>query len=272
MPGRGAAERRLLHFWRSCMRTNIYIDGFNLYYGAVKDTAYKWLDLNKLSRSMLSPENQIVTIKYFTARVKPMGLDPTKPIKQETYLRALKTLPNVQIYFGHFLTNEFSRPLADDRQGGPQLVKVHDLTLDRTHPQFKEALKTSPIIRRPLAKKSNGLPQQVRIIGTNEKGSDVNLAVQLLHDAHRKTYEVAVVISNDSDLVSPIQIIIKQLRLKVGVINPQVRKGITDLHPSMQLKKTASFYKEISEEALRKSQFPPIMKDTVGEFHKPTSW
>jgi hypothetical protein len=27
------------------MRTSIYIDGFNLYYGAVKDTPYKWLNL-----------------------------------------------------------------------------------------------------------------------------------------------------------------------------------------------------------------------------------
>ena len=26
------------------MRTSIYIDGFNLYYGAVKGTPYKWLD------------------------------------------------------------------------------------------------------------------------------------------------------------------------------------------------------------------------------------
>ena len=30
------------------MKTNIYIDGFNLYYGCVKDTPYKWLDLAKL--------------------------------------------------------------------------------------------------------------------------------------------------------------------------------------------------------------------------------
>ena len=35
------------------MRTSVYIDAFNLYYGAVKDTPYKWLDLQALCRVMI---------------------------------------------------------------------------------------------------------------------------------------------------------------------------------------------------------------------------
>ena len=48
------------------MRTYVYIDGFNLYYGAVKDTPGKWLDLVALCREIL-PGKDIRKIKYFTA-------------------------------------------------------------------------------------------------------------------------------------------------------------------------------------------------------------
>lgn len=49
---------------------NVYIDGFNLYYGALKGTPYKWLNFHALCRRILQPHNTLVQIKYFTARVK----------------------------------------------------------------------------------------------------------------------------------------------------------------------------------------------------------
>jgi hypothetical protein len=55
---------------------------------------------------------------------------------------------------------------------------------------------------------------------TEEKGSDVNLATHLLHDAYRNDHELAVVISNDSDLVVPIQIVRHELGKPVGVFVP----------------------------------------------------
>ena len=51
------------------MRTCIYIDGFNLYYGAVKGTSHKWLDLKTAFAMLLQPHHQITAIKYFTAQV-----------------------------------------------------------------------------------------------------------------------------------------------------------------------------------------------------------
>ena len=30
------------------MRTRVYVDAFNLYYGALRGTPYKWLDLDAL--------------------------------------------------------------------------------------------------------------------------------------------------------------------------------------------------------------------------------
>lgn len=53
------------------MRTHIYVDGFNLYYGALKDSIHKWLDLKQLFTNILQPKNKIDRIKYYTARVFP---------------------------------------------------------------------------------------------------------------------------------------------------------------------------------------------------------
>ena len=94
------------------MRTYIYIDGFNFYYRAVRNTPYKWLDLKEFFTKLLSPTNQILHIKYFTARVSGR-FDPDQPIRQKTYLRALqKHIPEISIYYGHFLSNKAYAPLA----------------------------------------------------------------------------------------------------------------------------------------------------------------
>jgi hypothetical protein len=49
------------------MLTNVYVDGFNLYYGCLKGTPYKWLDLGALCQVLLPP-NKIQRIRYFTPR------------------------------------------------------------------------------------------------------------------------------------------------------------------------------------------------------------
>ena len=87
------------------MRTFVYVDGFNPYYGAVKNTPYKWLDISKMCQLLL-PKHQILKIKYFTARVSARASDPSQPTRQQAFLRALSTLPNLELIFGHFLANE----------------------------------------------------------------------------------------------------------------------------------------------------------------------
>ena len=49
-------------------RAIIYVDGFNLYYGSLKGTPYRWLDLHRLATLML-PEQDVAAVKYFTAIV-----------------------------------------------------------------------------------------------------------------------------------------------------------------------------------------------------------
>ena len=47
------------------MRTIVYVDGLNLYYGCLKNTPWKWLDLASLSKGALHPEHGIVAARYF---------------------------------------------------------------------------------------------------------------------------------------------------------------------------------------------------------------
>src|SRR4051812_12536392 len=93
------------------MDTIVYVDGFNLYYGSLRKTPCRWLDLSKLCRRLL-PANNILKIKYFTAKVSARPDDPGQPTRQQAYLRALATLPEMEIYFGHFLSHEVSMLLA----------------------------------------------------------------------------------------------------------------------------------------------------------------
>lgn len=82
-------------------KTLVYVDGFNLYYGALKNTPYRWLDLFRLSQLLL-PAHDVVQIKYFTALVTSRPTNPDQAARQQTYLRALQTIPNLQIIYGLF--------------------------------------------------------------------------------------------------------------------------------------------------------------------------
>jgi hypothetical protein len=164
------------------VKTNVYIDGFNLYNRAVKNTPYKWLDLSKLCWSLL-PTHQINCIRYFTALVLPRPSDLQQPQRQQIYLRTLRTIPNLTIHYGQFR----------DRR-----------------------------VRRPLVTPVPGVQRYVEILDTEEKGSDVNLASLLLVDGYNKDYEQALVISNDSDLALPNRLVRENLNLPVGVVNPNV--------------------------------------------------
>ena len=50
-------------------KVSVFFDGYNFYYGAVKGTPYKWLDPVLLVKAMLREDNEIVSFRYFTARV-----------------------------------------------------------------------------------------------------------------------------------------------------------------------------------------------------------
>lgn len=104
------------------MSTIVYVDGFNLYYGALKGSSLKWLDLEAFCEATL-PSEDVVLVRYFTARVSGK-VDHGAPQRQTTYLRALATLPRISIHYGNFLTNQTRMPVANPRPGRSKTVAV----------------------------------------------------------------------------------------------------------------------------------------------------
>lgn len=165
---------------RTAAGTIVYVDAFNLYYGALKGTRSKWLDLDALCQRLL-PRDQITKIRYFTARVSARPGDPQQPQRQLTYMRALGTIQHLSVHLGHYLTHTTRMRLANPTQGGPTTVEV---------------------------------------IKTEEKGSDVNIATYLMLDACHGNCDTAVVISNDSDLKETVALARSEFGLNVGIVNP----------------------------------------------------
>lgn len=225
------------------MRTNVYIDGFNLYYGLLKGGPHKWLNLEVLFDNLL-PKNQIQRIRYFTAKVEARSADMDLPVRQAAYLRALATLPRVDVNYGNFLTSCVRAPVVTvDALGKP--VKANG----------------KPVIK--LA--NSGKPVMEWVFKSEEKGSDVNLASHLLRDAYAGDCDCAVVVSNDSDLLTPMRMVKADRGLVLGLVPPRP-------NGSVELKRTANFQKTIRTHNLISAQFPDSFQDAVGTITKPADW
>ncbi|MGH3504509.1 MAG: NYN domain-containing protein [Nocardioidaceae bacterium] len=110
-------------------------------------------------------------------------------------------------------------------------------------------------------------PRTVEVVNTEEKGSDVNLASLLLLDPFRRECDLAVVVSNDSDLCEPIRVAKEELGIRVGILNPAQ-------HPSQDLVRLRpAFVKRIRPGALAKSQLPEALIDPHGDIvRRPSRW
>ena len=207
------------------MRTYIYVDGFNLFYGALKNTPWKWLDLAALFAEVLQQHHEILKVKYFTARVSGTPSDISKPQRQDVYLRALQHYrPEVELYFGHFLRHSVRAPLA--------------------HPRGKQ--------------------RTTEVIKTEEKGSDVNLAVHLLNDGWMDAYDCGVVVSNDSDIAEAMNLVRRHCKKRIGLVTPGTGKV------SRQLLAHADFSRKIRAGVLSRAQLPSPIPGT--SITKPDAW
>jgi uncharacterized LabA/DUF88 family protein len=103
------------------------------------------------------------------------------------------------------------------------------------------------------------------VLKSEEKGSDVNLAAHLMRDAYQGACDCAVIISNDSDLLTPIQMVKVDCGLTIGLIPPRP-KG------SLELKALADFKIDPRVHILAASQFPNVVATATGDAHKPATW
>jgi len=254
------------------IRTWLYIDGFNLYYGAVKGTPYKWLDVLALGRQLLPPTHTIDKIKYFTARVSGAA-DPNAPRRQHAYLSAIDTLPQLELHYGSFLAKTIWRPLTNFPVAGATIhapvpatlpTGAHNVSGGSLRGTNALAVDMYPPPGAPRAV-TNPLPDALvaQVHTMEEKGSDVNLAVHLLNDAWSNRFDAAGVISNDTDLVTPIQMVVAQGK-PVFVICPGRRQM------ARQLAAVASYKRHIRQAMLAAAQLPNPIPGTG--IQKPTGW
>ena len=223
-------------------RTIVYIDGFNLYYGCLKSSSYKWLDLKKLFSKLLGDEHDIIKIKYFTTNILKRGNNEASRIRQRKYLNAIKNhIPELEIHYGYFLSSVIT------------------------------------------AKHANPPPTFVPIHKTEEKGTDVNIGLEIINDAWTEKYDCAVLVSNDSDLSRALELIKKNHQKTVGVIAPILFAEGKDgkkllgknLAPvSKNLTQYADFvYRYIRPSVLSDSQLPDeVPNKAFKPYQKPKEW
>lgn len=257
------------------MRARVYVDGFNLYYGALRGTPFKWLNPVRLTASLLPRNWAIDRLRYFTARVSGK-LDPRAPARQQVYLKALATLPEVEVHHGRFLAKTVWRPLANLPVAGRQINTPNPVKLpEGDHTVLGGRVQTLPVGFYPDRRGGRGdslcvskmpLPDAViaEFHSMEEKGSDVNLAAYLLNDGWRGLFESAVVVSNDTDLVVPIHMVAEQLKRPVLVVCP----GRWQVAP--QLRNVATHVRHIRASMLRAAQFPDTLPGTT--INKPADW
>jgi uncharacterized LabA/DUF88 family protein len=167
------------------MRTNVYIDGFNLYYGSLRGTAYKWLDLAALCRNALAKHHVINRIRYFTALTKSTASNPQQHVRQQAYLRALKTIPNLSVHLGSFQSNVCKRPRASDgvlvevldtKEKGSDVNLASYLLLDGFNKDYEAAVVVS---------NDSDLTEPIRLVR-----HDLKLVVGILNPHANHAYEL----------------------------------------------------------------------------------
>ena len=100
-----------------------------------------------------------------------------------------------------------------------------------------------------------------------EKKTDVNMAVRLLEDAFDDRFDLAIVVSADSDLVPPIEAVRRRFPSKrVVVAFPPQRR-------SAQLRRAADAAYHLSGPTIGSSRLPdPVMTPSGVELRAPRGW
>ena len=218
------------------MKTSFYVDGFNFYYGVFRRSkqtaapADKWLDWRSLATTQVAPGDIVHKIHYFTATIERTDHDPEQGLRQETYFRALRRVPGVQFHYGLF----------------------------KRRPVYGELVYPRP----SMLNLEKG--RVVKVLRYEEKGSDVNLATRLVEDSFTGGIEHAIVVSNDTDLISPIASARK--RIRVSVISPHARLA-------QELAEVADAAWILDTSILKHCRLPVPARDDVGEWLvPPDSW
>lgn len=230
------------------MRTAFFIDGYNLFYGLLAGTPYKWLDVARLLSEILrvqDPSSAPASFYYYTSDVIPrlasQGIKSKEA--QDTYIRALKST-GIEVIKG---SHRLDARMAPTRIDGIEPCR-----------QTK-----SPIWH------------------LEEKQTDVNIAIGMYRLAAQQALlasenpiQQIVLVGSDSDMTPALQAIRTDFpEITVGLILP-IRKD--DRPPNKGLMALAHWTRtHITESELQASQFPnrvPATNPRKRPADKPSYW
>lgn len=226
------------------MRAIFYVDGFNFYNSRLKrQRQYRWLDIFALANAIADNEHAVQRANYYTAFVSGR-IDPDAVGKQQAYLAALKTNPSIEVFSGNFTINDKWVKLAH-----PPREKPEGYQWSEPFPEFVKA----------------SIPQ--------EKGSDVKLGVHLVRDGYIDAYDVAYVLTNDTDLIEPIRIVTEEIGKQVIIVPPILPRSPENPVPPKSLKAVASDFRLIEDATLASCQFPDQVPKGNGRIlTRPIGW
>lgn len=235
------------------LRTRIYIDGYNFYYGCLRGTPHKWLDLLPLFENHILPSTLLKdgdghirqsvllpspSIKFFTAKIIESVARSTDSVSsQARYHTALRKLHDgrIELIEGYYAVNK---------------MKVKVVDADEPNRPPREC-------------------KEVQAWKVEEKQSDVNLALQVYHDAITGQIDHAVIVTNDTDIAPALAMIRAHTQVLMGVVVPTTDHTRP---PNTDLVKLAHWTRRhINSSELAACQLPRVIpgkRPTI----KPDSW
>lgn len=223
-------------------RTKIFIDGFNFYFGLLKHSPYKWLNIHSLFEYLVheqDPTSQINGCHFYSAMVKGKlaSRGEQTVISQQAYHRALGSIytPPVKL----ILSNH-------QIESGPLPRYVKGVAPDKQ--------------------------DRVNVWRIEEKETDVRIALDAYRAAMGGTIDQLVVSSNDTDLVPLLEAVREDApQIRIGLVIPkqkdsgrQAAKRLTDLAHWTR--------KYVRPEELEAHQFPTKVATAKKPIFKPEYW
>jgi len=234
------------------LRTRVYIDGYNFYYGCLKNTHHKWLDLLGLFKNYILPSVLVrvegqpakfellpLSIKFFTAVILEKAAKADDSVScQAKYHSALR-----KKYDGQIEIIEGYYSLIESK------AKIVDAEKPETWPKYC---------------------QEITVWKLEEKQSDVNLALQAYHDSITGEVDHVVIVTNDTDIAPSLKLIREHTDVIVGLVVP------TSDHvriPNVDLAKYSHWVRtHITNDELKNSQLPRVIFGGRNPATKPESW
>lgn len=223
------------------MKTVAYVDGYNLYYGRLRRTPYKWLDIQRLVEHILhvqNPHSTLDKLVFCTASIRARfathGKDSVEA--QSAYHRALQA-KGVEVVLGQHTTPEKTKMPA-----------VRD-----TQDQLNQS-------------------DTVEVWRVEEKQTDVNLALGMYRDAISGNYDQVILVSSDTDLVPAFKAIRADTpSIQLGLILPRRPNGARPQAKS--LSELCHWTRgHIRDEELEASLFPDRVPTRKKSVDKPIHW